>query len=95
MNVYDAVATVGWILLVCGWWFRKDRRRHLSFVLPGMAVDLGLVLWLEFTRSVFRSKLAWGHWLVWLLMLSLIVGDGAATIEGCAWPAIMAPHDCT
>lgn len=54
MNVYDAVATVGWTLLVIGWWFRKNRRRHLSFVLPGMAVDLGLVLWLEFTRSVIE-----------------------------------------
>ena len=54
MNVYDAVATLGWVLLVLGWWNRRNRRRHLACVIPGMAVDLGLVLWLEFTRSVIE-----------------------------------------
>jgi hypothetical protein len=57
LNVYDAIATVGWVLLVLGWWFRKDRRRHLSFVIPGMAVDLGLVLFLEFSRNVIERTM--------------------------------------
>lgn len=54
MNSADAVATVGWVLLVIGWWFRRNRRLHLGFVLPGMAVDLGLVVFLELTRSVIE-----------------------------------------
>lgn len=55
MSVYDAVAVAGWVCLVVGWWHRRDRARHLRWVLPGMALDLGLVLWLEFTRSVIES----------------------------------------
>lgn len=52
--LHDLIATAGWACLVVGWWHRRDRRRHLSWVLPGMALDLGLVLWLEFTRSVIE-----------------------------------------
>ena len=58
VNAYDAVATVGWVLLVLGWWFRKDRKRHLSCVIPGMALDLGLVLWLEVARSVIERTVS-------------------------------------
>lgn len=54
MNFADAVATAGWLLLVTGWWFRRNRRMHLGFVLPGMALDLGLVIFLELTRSVIE-----------------------------------------
>ena len=61
MNRYDAVATIGWLLLVLGWWFRRDRARHLTFVIPGMAVDLALVLWLEFTRSVIERTVDTQH----------------------------------
>lgn len=50
--VHDAVAVVGWVLLVLGWIFRRNRTLHLRMVIPGMAVDLGLVLYLEITRSV-------------------------------------------
>lgn len=57
MNRYDAVATLGWALLALGWMFRRDRSRHLACVLPGMAIDLGLVLWLEFTRSVIERTM--------------------------------------
>ena len=58
MNVNDAVATVGWLLLVAGWTQRRDRTRHLALVLPGMAVDLGLVLYLEFSRSVIERTMS-------------------------------------
>jgi hypothetical protein len=37
---------------------------------------------LEFTRSVFRSGEAWGHWLVYALMLGLVVGIGISSIQG-------------
>jgi len=55
MNPNDVVATVGWILLVAGWLSRRDRRRHLTFVIPGMTLDLGLVLWLELSRHVIEQ----------------------------------------
>lgn len=55
MLVHDLVATLGWVLLVLGWAARRDRRRHLALVIPGMAVDLGLVLYLEVTRSVIEK----------------------------------------
>lgn len=61
MNRYDAVATLGWVLLAAGWWFRRDRRRHLACVLPGMAADLGLVLWLEFSRNVIERTVDQEH----------------------------------
>lgn len=61
MNAADAVATLGWLLLVTGWWFRRDRRLHLGFVLPGMAVDLGLVVFLELTRSVIERTAGMDH----------------------------------
>ncbi|MCE9636263.1 MAG: hypothetical protein K8T90_11225 [Planctomycetes bacterium] len=61
MNYADAVATVGWVLLVIGWWFRRNRRLHLGFVLPGMVVDLGLVIFLELTRSVIERTAGMDH----------------------------------
>jgi hypothetical protein len=54
VNVYDLVATVGWLCLVVGWRHRRDRARHLRWVVPGMVVDLGLVVWLEATRQVIE-----------------------------------------
>lgn len=57
-QVYDAIATLGWALLALGWLFHRDRRRHLALVLPGMAVDLALVLWLEATGKVIELTLA-------------------------------------
>lgn len=57
MNVHDVVASAGWLLLVVGWTQHRDRRRHLALVLPGMALDLGLVLYLEFTRSVIEKTM--------------------------------------
>ncbi len=54
MKIEDLIATVGWALLVLGWIFRRQRTRHLGFVLPGMAVDLGLVVYLEMSRSVIE-----------------------------------------
>ena len=54
MLAHDLVATLGWVLLVAGWAARRNRRRHLLLVIPGMGIDLGLVLYLEVTRSVIE-----------------------------------------
>ncbi|MCG3133485.1 MAG: hypothetical protein HMLKMBBP_00659 [Planctomycetes bacterium] len=67
-NVYDLLSALGWALLAAGWIARRNRTAHLRLVIPGMALDLGLVLWLEFTRSVIAqtvttsySPLQWTH----------------------------------
>ena len=54
MKAEDLVATAGWLLLVLGWLSHRNRTRHLGFVLPGMAVDLALVVYLEMDRSVIE-----------------------------------------
>ena len=68
MKVEDCIATIGWVLLVLGWLSHKNRGRHLGFVLPGMVVDLGLVVYLEMDRSVIEqtaqkhfSAVQWTH----------------------------------
>jgi hypothetical protein len=68
LKTVDLIATLGWTLLALGWWFRGRRAWHLGFVIPGMAADLGLVVYLEMTRSVIEltaeksySLVQWTH----------------------------------
>jgi uncharacterized protein (TIGR03382 family) len=67
----DVVATAGWLLLVLGWLFRRERAKHLGFVVPGMGIDLALVVYLEMDRSVIERTVErhyepheWAHILI-------------------------------
>jgi uncharacterized membrane protein YozB (DUF420 family) len=48
----DILATVAFALIVAGWTQRRNRARHVPLVLGGIAIDLGLVVFLEVTRGV-------------------------------------------
>ena len=64
----DALATLAWLLLVAGWAARRNRRVHVPLVLAGIALDLALVGYLEFSRHVIEktvseqfSAMRWAH----------------------------------
>ena len=56
--MYTALATVGFVLLLAGWAQRRRRERHVPLVVAGIAVDLALVLILEFSRDVIGLTLS-------------------------------------
>jgi uncharacterized protein (TIGR03382 family) len=51
----DLLASLAFALLVAGWTQRRRRRRHVPLVLAGIGIDLGLVVYLELTRSVVEK----------------------------------------
>ena len=62
ISPYPWIAAFGFALLLAGFLFRKrDRRLHAALMSAGMALDLGLVLILEFSKNaigtVFHEKL--------------------------------------
>jgi hypothetical protein len=51
----DLLASVAFALIVAGWLARRRRRLHVPLVLAGIAIDLGLVVYLELTRNVVEQ----------------------------------------
>jgi len=58
LNMY--VATIAWLCLLIGFLAWKHRRTHLIFVLAGISIDIGLVLYLQVTRSAIQTALSFG-----------------------------------
>ena len=56
LNMY--MAAVAWLCLVIGFLNWKRRRTHLIFVVCGIVIDLGLVLYLQVTRSAIQTALS-------------------------------------
>ena len=56
INMY--FATLAWFCLVLGYFFRRHRRKHLSFVLTGILLDISLVIFLQFTRSAIQTAIS-------------------------------------
>jgi hypothetical protein len=54
-NMY--IATVAWVLLSIGVLFRKRRGVHVSLMITGIVLDIGLVLYLQVTREAVQTAL--------------------------------------
>ena len=64
--LYKWIATLAFALIALGWTQRRRRQRHVPLVVAGIALDLGLVLALEFGRDVigltFTKEYSWMQW---------------------------------
>ena len=58
METVHLLAAVAWLLLVAGWTARRRRRLHLSLVVPGILLDLAMVVALELERSVIEKTVS-------------------------------------
>lgn len=58
MNATHALSLAACGLIAWGLLVRGDRRRHRALMGSAFAVDLGLVLWIEFTRGAVATSLA-------------------------------------
>ncbi|MHB1327966.1 MAG: hypothetical protein ACYC2K_07165 [Gemmatimonadales bacterium] len=55
MSVLHLLSTVVLVLVGAGLYYRKRPRVHLGLMLAALAVDLGLVLYIEITRSAIET----------------------------------------
>lgn len=55
MNSYKLIATIAFVLLTAAFAVHRRRRPHVALALSAIALDLGMVLWLEFERSVIAK----------------------------------------
>ena len=55
-NMY--IATLAWISLILGYLSRHDRKKHVPCMLTGIALDVGLVVYLQVKRSAVHTALA-------------------------------------
>ena len=58
MTANMAVATFAWLLLMAGYLLRARREVHVPLMLTGIFTDIGLVLYLEFTRRAVETAVA-------------------------------------
>lgn len=54
-TLYMGLATTSYAFLCCGLYLRRERKKHVGFMLAGIAQDLSLVLVLEFQRSAINT----------------------------------------
>ena len=52
------VATLAWVLLLAGLYFRKARSRHVPLVISSIILDLGIVIYLQITRDAVQTTIA-------------------------------------
>ncbi|MCB0328801.1 MAG: hypothetical protein KDD70_04035 [Bdellovibrionales bacterium] len=57
MTIYMWIASFAWLCLVTGYSQRKHRARHIPLMLTGIFLDIGLVLFLQITRSAIQTAL--------------------------------------
>ena len=64
--VYKALATLAFALLVAALFTHRNRKLHVPLAISGMALDLALVLILEFSRGVIvmtvEKDWSWTQW---------------------------------
>ena len=51
------IATLAWLCLCVGLLERKRRPVHVAFMLSGILLDIGLVLYLQFTKDAIQTAL--------------------------------------
>jgi hypothetical protein len=56
LNMY--MASVAWLCLVIGFLNWKRRRLHVIFIVCGIVIDVGLVSYLQVTRSAIQTALS-------------------------------------
>ena len=64
------VATLAWTLLILGYLQRRNRRRHIPLMLTGIFIDIGLVFYLQITRSAIQTAVSFS--LSWIRQLHVI-----------------------
>ena len=57
MTPFMWIATVAWLSLVNGYFRRTKRNEHVLLMCFGILLDLGLVLYLEFTRDAVQTAM--------------------------------------
>ena len=55
MTIPMYIATTAWLLLVAGYFKRKERSLHVLLMRLGIGIDIGLVLFLQVTRSAIQT----------------------------------------
>jgi len=53
LNMY--IASLAWILILFGFFKRREKRLHVPLVLSGITMDFGLVLYLQITRDAIQK----------------------------------------
>ena len=86
------LSVVVFVLLVCGVLARRRKRMHIPLMVVAMAIDVGLVLYLELTRAVVEkvarepmSALMYFHILLSVIVLVLYgvqIRTGIANARG-------------
>jgi hypothetical protein len=99
---YKALATLGLLLLLVGWSQRRKRSVHVPLVASGMAIDLALVLILEFGRGVvemtFEKEWSVAQWThiststLAVLVYFPVIWYGVRLLRGTATPAMRVLH---
>ena len=57
MSATMYIAILAWLCLIIGYLNRRNRSRHVPLMLTGMVSDIGLVLYLQFTREAIQKAL--------------------------------------
>lgn len=57
-EMYMAVATLGYLILCLGLFFRKERNKHVLLMSTGIVLDLSIVLTLEIKRNAIKTAMA-------------------------------------
>ncbi len=100
--LYKAIAALGLALLLAGWSQRRKRSVHVPLVIAGIAIDLTLVLILEFSRDVIgmtvEKQWSWQQWThistsaAAVLVYFPVIWFGVALLRGKAGPAARTAH---
>lgn len=100
--MYKALASLAFLLIVLGWTQRRTRKRHVPLVLVGIAIDLALVLILEFSRDVIGMTMekdwSWMQWthigssVIAVLLYLPVIWIGIAMLRGAAGPSAWTAH---
>ena len=100
--MYKSVATLAFLLIVAGWTQRRTRKTHVPLVMVGIAIDLSLVLILEFSRDVIGMTMekdwTWMQWthigasVLAVLLYLPVVWLGISMLRGAAGPSARTAH---
>jgi uncharacterized membrane protein YozB (DUF420 family) len=55
MTIKMLIATIAWGLLVVGFLKRRERKTHVRFMMSGIFLDLGVVIYLQITRNAVQT----------------------------------------
>lgn len=55
MSIFHAISTVSLIILLCGMYYRKDKKKHIPLMITAFVIDVALVLYIEVNRAVVHQ----------------------------------------